>query len=265
VTWRRFLLVPQLAAAGLRPAPPPERAWESYWSGVTGTGPGGDVLWDGAHERELRWWQETARLHLDPALPLVDVGCGNGRVARLLAGHFPSVLGVDVSQAAVDLAVRESDGVPGVSFRCLDMTAPGAGAALARETGSANVVLRGVLHVLGTQQRRAVVANLEQLVGPTGSVLLLETAFEGDSLSYLHYLGGTHRGLPAPVARLIQERLPKPRHVGPAQLADAFPAARWSTVAQGAVDIGPVQLPNRSEDHVIPGHHAVLRRAVPVA
>ncbi len=36
------------------------------------------------------------RAWLDPALPVLDMGCGNGRLARLLAADFPAgVLGVD--------------------------------------------------------------------------------------------------------------------------------------------------------------------------
>jgi 2-polyprenyl-3-methyl-5-hydroxy-6-metoxy-1,4-benzoquinol methylase len=31
----------------------------------------------------------SGRLQLDPALPVVDVGCGNGHLSRLLAGAFP--------------------------------------------------------------------------------------------------------------------------------------------------------------------------------
>src|SRR5215213_5185595 len=108
MTWRKFLLVPRLAASGLGSAPSPDQAWEAYWRDVSATGAEGDVLWDGADEAELAWWQESARRHLHPKLPVVDVGCGNGRLSRLLAPDFPAVVGIDVSAAAVARAREES-------------------------------------------------------------------------------------------------------------------------------------------------------------
>ena len=38
--------------------------------------------------------------HLDMGLPLIDIGCGNGRFARRLAPYVPSVLGVDLAANA---------------------------------------------------------------------------------------------------------------------------------------------------------------------
>ena len=48
--------------------------------------------------------------YLDPALPVVDVGSGNGRYTRWLASRFPAAVGVDVASAAVTRARDESDG-----------------------------------------------------------------------------------------------------------------------------------------------------------
>src|SRR3954471_7512395 len=104
MTWRKFLLIPRLATAGLRSHGGADEAWETYWRDVSTTGAEGDVLWDGAGDAELAWWWGAAGAGgggaggrcLDPGLPVVDVGCGNGRLTRLLAGDFPAVLGVDL-------------------------------------------------------------------------------------------------------------------------------------------------------------------------
>jgi SAM-dependent methyltransferase len=259
MSWRNYLLVPVLALKGRRRRP--GDAWQAYWRAVRRTGPEGEVLWDGAGEHELRWWLETARRHLDESLPVLDVGCGNGRLSRLLAGAFPAVLGVDVSPAAVEVAERESRDAAGVRFRQLDVTAPDAGTTLAAELGPANVVVRGVLHVLDRQERRRAVAALHQVLGGRGALLLLETNWRGDLLGYLEHLGARGGRLPAAVSRLIESGLPRPRAFGPAELADVFPADGWVTVTSGPVDIAPVRSLGPGGSRAIPGYHAVLRAA----
>ncbi|QXH49474.1 class I SAM-dependent methyltransferase [Pseudomonas fakonensis] len=54
-----------------------------------------------------------AELAPDRALA-VDVGCGNGQLTRLLAGHFRSVSGFDPSQDQIDHAQPQAN----VSYRC---------------------------------------------------------------------------------------------------------------------------------------------------
>lgn len=269
MSWRKYLLLPRLAVTavrrgpGARPGAGPGEAWESYWRAVGRTGPDGDVLWDGAGETELGWWVRAAREHLDPALPVVDVGCGNGRLSRLLAASFPAVVGVDLSAAAVELARRESAGDDRVSFRVLDITAAGAGAALAAELGATNVIVRGVLHVLDRDDRRRAAAELASVLGASGSLLLLETNWRGDLLGYLEHLGGDGGRLPGALGRLIDHRLPRPDPFGPAELAQIFPAPRWTTVVSGATEIDPVRTLGSAAGRTIPGFHAVVRPVSP--
>ena len=88
-------------------------------------------------------------MHLDMTLPIVDVGCGNGRFTRRLSTSFPRAVGVDLSENAVALAAREASGIPGLTFRAVDGTAPAAADTLRAELGAdANVFVRGVFHVL---------------------------------------------------------------------------------------------------------------------
>jgi SAM-dependent methyltransferase len=262
VSWRKYLLVPRLAAAGMRRRPEPAEAWQSYWSGVESTGPDGEVLWDGAGEQELLWWRDTTRRHFDPRLPVVDVGCGNGRLSRLVATDFPRVIGVDLSPAAVDLARRESSGLDQITFRQADITAEGIGADLAQELGRANAIVRGVLHVLGEDERRRAVAALATVLGDRGTLVLLETNWHGDALGYLEHLGG-HRGqLPPAVDRLVRFGLPRPSSIGRGQLASLFPASEWTVVDSGPVEIDAVRTPGTDTGRTIPGFHAVLRRSI---
>lgn len=259
MSWRKYLLVPRVATAAMGRVPAPEVAWDLFWRDVHRTGPDGEVLWDGADELEMRWWLDTAREHLDRSLPVVDVGAGNGRLSRLLADSFPSVLGLDVSPAAILLASRESSGRPNLSFQVLDITAEGVGAALSSQLGPANVVVRGVFHVLDTDGRRRAAANLAEVLAGRGSLLLGETNYPGDLLEYLEYLGGRSGRLPSPLARLIDHKTPRPSAFGAAQLAEMFPTPAWTIVSSGAMQIAPVRSLGSAAGRTIPGFYAVVR------
>jgi SAM-dependent methyltransferase len=261
MSWRKFLLIPRLATAGLRSHGGADEAWEAYWRDVATTGAEGDVLWDGAGDAELAWWRGAAGRYLDPGLPVVDVGCGNGRLTRLLAGDFQVVLGVDLSAAAVERAREESEGVARVAFRTLDVTADGAGEALAAELGPSNVVVRGVFHVLTEEQRERAASALATILGGRGTLLLLETNWQGDLLGYLEHLGGRNGRLPAALGRLIDYHLPRPQAFGPADLAATFPPSAWRSVESGPVEIAPVRRLGRASGRTIPGFSAVLRAA----
>lgn len=259
MSWRKYLLVPGLVVKGFGSAPRPQAAWERFWRAVRRTGPEGDVLWDGAGESELDWWRATAAAYLDPSLPLLDVGCGNGRLSRLFAGTFPTVLGVDVAAAAVEVAERESRGTPSLRFRQLDVTAPDAAEALLAEVGPANVVVRGVLHILSVPDRRKAADTIHRVLAGRGSLLLLETNWRGDLLGYLEYLGGRSGRLPAALGRLVENHVPPPSAFGARERAQTFSASHWVTVREGPVDIAPVHSLGPDAARTIPGYHAVLR------
>ncbi|WP_434047692.1 MULTISPECIES: class I SAM-dependent methyltransferase [Sorangium] len=130
VPWRRALLVPTLVRAGLRALRARGGAWDRYWRGVRQTGPDGEVLWDGDSAEERDWIVGLARRAMDSTLPLVDVGCGNGRYTRALAPWFTAAVGVDVSAEAVAHAERETRAELEALHRTSAAPAPGeAGAA----------------------------------------------------------------------------------------------------------------------------------------
>ena len=90
---RKFLLIPQLMWYGARAPRDQGEAWDRFWAGIERTGAGGEVLWDAASQEELDGVLARVLAHMDKSLPLVDVGCGNGRFSRLLAAHFPRCWG----------------------------------------------------------------------------------------------------------------------------------------------------------------------------
>ncbi|MET8149953.1 class I SAM-dependent methyltransferase [Actinoplanes sp. NPDC049668] len=255
---RKFLLLPGLIRASLRSRRRSPRGWETFWSGVRRTGPGGDVLWDVGEDSELGWCLRQAERHFDRALPVVDVGCGNGRFTRLLAETFPVVVGIDVAASAIRLAEAESAGQPRVSYRVLDAADPDAMRALARELGPANVFVRGVLHITAPGKRSSVADGIAALVGGPGRVLLVETAFEGDPLGYLEYVGGGHGRIPTLVRPLVGAGIPPPRRFARPELDRTFPAGSWPRLDGGAIEMCVIDQDGQRPFLAIPGFFAAL-------
>ena len=234
--------------------------WDRYWADVSATGDGGDVLWDSSRPDEARRYVDLLAAHVDPARPVVDVGCGNGRFTRALAGRFPRTVGLDLSAHAVERARVESGG-PGPEFRVADLTVPGAGRILDGELGPCTVFVRGVLHVLDPPARTRLAANAADLVGAGGVVLIAETNYPGPLLGYLESLGGGPRGLPRPLARAISAGIPRPSRFGDAELAASFPEERWERLlVDGAARITTVPMGGAGALGGVPGYVALLRR-----
>jgi SAM-dependent methyltransferase len=248
-------MIPKLAR--LARSAPKDRplAWNRYWAGIEATGAAGDVLWDSGTDHEFLSYKDVLLRHLDPDLPVVDIGCGHGSFSRALAGIFPEVIGVDVSEHAVKRATAESAALGNVRFEVRDMTAPGAEQDL---PAGANVFIRGVLHVLAPADQVALVENLRLLAGQRGTVFLAETNFRGNPVEYVSLLGATTQNIPAPLERAIRS-LPMPGHFGPQERARVMPPTAWHLLEDGQVEIDINPVAGGSGQHSVPGYFAVLR------
>ena len=254
---RRLMLIPRVFRLSARTPKNLLAGWNHYWSSVRNTGVGGDVLWDTGDLDEVPTYLPLLHRYLDPDLPLIDAGCGNGRFTRRLAEQFPSIMGVDLSPNAIALARRESADRPEIEFRALDLTVPGSTADLAREHGPVNVFVRGVFHILSPADRVVMAKNLLPLVGKTGRVFLAETNFRGSSFGYLEFLGATARSIPEPLERAIRD-LPRPGHFGAEERLVSFPVADWELFDDGPTVIETIPLRGPTEPERIPGYYAVL-------
>ncbi|OIK27018.1 non-ribosomal peptide synthetase [Streptomyces malaysiense] len=238
-------------------------AWERYWSSVDATGRGGDVLWDADDADEMRWLLDTTARHLDPALPVIDLGCGNGRYARALATRFRTVVGVDVSPTAIARARAEGSGSGDLSFEVLDPGDAAAVEALAKRLGPANVFIRAVLHVLDEEERAATAAALAVLTGGRGGVLLVEPDYARDSFGYLGHVGGA-RGRAARLVRPLEAA--GVRHstpFGPTDLDRHFPANRWRRLSSGPARMYAVDPESEGGAIRVPGYLAAVRPRTP--
>lgn len=257
--------------AGLRPAPTrlgctrsdgvrAGEAWERYWCSVDATGRGGDVLWDVDSEEEMAWLMEQVSEHFDPSLPIVDLGCGNGRYSRALARSFGRVVGVDVSAAAVERARRESIDIPGLRFEVLDAAREGAVEELAAAVSPANVLVRGVLHVLDDSARAAVADTVERLLGASGAALVLEPMYEESSFGYVGFVGGA-RGRAAELVRPLEAAgVRHSTRFGADELLRFFPREGWTHLEVAGVAMHALDPESDQRTLRLPGFFAALRR-----
>jgi SAM-dependent methyltransferase len=259
--WRKYLLIPQLTLYRLAAPRDQRRAWERYWSAARRTGVAGDVLWDADQPAEFEQVADRLRAHADLTLPIVDLGCGNGRQARALTGLAPRVVGVDASTAAIEHATAESAGVEGLEFRAADVAESGLGERLAAELGEVNVHIRGVLHIIEPARRAAFVETVATLLGRRGTAYVCETNVEGDQLEYLVMQGGTPTGMPDVVRRCVASGIRAPSHFGPTELAQHFPEPAWRVLDCGPTVMYGVPLRADGELQRISSFYAVLRTA----
>ncbi len=257
LTLKKYLLIPRLAILSARVPENPQQAWDQYWADIKATGTDGDVLWDSGSDHEMLVHHDHFAPHLDPLLPILDVGCGNGSTTRWLAEHFSQAIGVDVSANAITRATKEAADHADLSFSVRDVTAPGAGKALRAQIGEANVFIRGVLHVLDEDARTALAENLYAITGQKGRIFLAETNFQGSALDYVHHLGATLQSIPKPLERAIRS-LPMPGQFGPTECRSTFNPDAWQILDEGPTTIETVPLLNKNQPESIPGYFSIL-------
>ncbi|MFJ5772998.1 class I SAM-dependent methyltransferase [Streptomyces sp. NPDC093094] len=207
-------------------------AWEGFWRETSGEPQA--VFWDA--EPSL-----TAARHLalfepllsDPALPLVDLGCGNGTQTRFLADRFARVIGVELSAAALEHA-RRADPAGQAVYRELDATDKTEAETLHAELGDANVYMRGVLHQCEPDDRRPLADTLATLAGTRGRVFLVEPSEAAGAV--LRDLARRPVGPPAKLAPVLRHGI-APGEVADAAVPELLAAAGLTVLAGGGLPL----------------------------
>lgn len=228
-------------------------SWESFWS--TSTGAPGEIFWDAdpahAAQQDLALFQGF----VDPKLPLIDLGCGNGTQTRFLADHFAKVMGTEISPAAVDIA-RTKHAAPNISYRVLDVLCPEDAQALHEEIGDANLYMRAVLHQLSPADHATAIESMEQLLGTKGTLYLIELSSAAEPF-FAQLI--TQYGSPPGLARVFQHQI-TPGMVNENDLERLFPPDRFTLFRTGKSHIQTVHTLPTGEVVKVPAFYAVLRR-----
>jgi SAM-dependent methyltransferase len=228
-------------------------SWEGFWS--TSTGTAGEIFWDAdpahAAQQDLALFQGS----IDPQLPLIDLGCGNGTQTRFLADHFARVIGTEISPAAIEIA-RTKHAAPNVSYRVLDVLSPDDAQALHEEIGDANLYMRAVLHQLSPADHATAIQSIERLLGRKGVLYLVELSSAAEPF-FAQLI--KQYGPPPGLARVFQHQI-TPGMVNEDDLDVLFPPDRFTLLRTGPSHIHTVHTLPTSEVVKVPAFYAVLRR-----
>ena len=129
----------------------------------------------------------------NPALPVLDMGCGPGLDSLLLAQMGFNVLAADLSAAMLDEAHKRCQGQPGVeriTFHCMDMH----GIDLAGDSCAGLWISASFLHI-PKRENLLVLKELVRVLAPGGPVMLLvkESDSEDDERYEVHKESGKLR------------------------------------------------------------------------
>ncbi|SDS81456.1 Methyltransferase domain-containing protein [Streptomyces sp. TLI_053] len=211
-------------------------AWEGFWRDAPAEP--GAVIWDAEAALVAECHLALFRPELvDPDLPLVDLGCGSGTQTRFLAGRFGRVLGVDLSQAAVELA-RRNDPAGAAEYARLDATDAEAVRALHERLGDVNLYLRGVIHQSDPADRGPVAEAVAVLAGRRGRAFVVELAEAAKRV--LADLAAGPAG-PPPKLRPVFDHGLAPAEVADGAFVDLFGAAGLTVLGSGDLPLATTE------------------------
>lgn len=228
-------------------------SWENYWSTLSGTP--GEIFWDADPAHAAQQDLELFQAHLDPKLPLIDLGCGNGTQTRFLGDHFAKVIGTEIAPAAVQIA-QAKNAAPNISYRVLDVLRPDDAQALHEEVGDANLYLRAVLHQLSPADQPTAIQSIEPLLGATGTLYLIELSSAAEPF-FAQLI--QQYGPPPGLARVFQHQI-TPGMLHEDNLASLFPADRFTLLKSGPSYVRTVHSLPTGEVVKVPAFYAIFRR-----
>lgn len=213
-----------------------QELWDAYWGETRAIAkssyPEARPIWDSDPEAGVLVDLPRFQGLMDPSLPIVDFGCGNGTQTSTLARYFPQVIGTDVSEDAVRLAA-EINGAPNVTYQTLDALRMEEVQAFHKKHGDVNLYVRTVLHQFNPEERALFGAGLRILLGERGTMYIIELGANSPA-----YFGGwiEKNGIPQKLHRVISKGI-TPGPVGRPDVEAILPSSAYEIIADGECSI----------------------------
>ncbi|MEV4869829.1 class I SAM-dependent methyltransferase [Streptomyces syringium] len=230
------------------------KAWEGFWEETSDVP--GEAIWDSDPALTAAPHLALLAPYLDPALPIVDLGCGNGTQTRFLATRFPLVLGVDLSRAAVEHA-RRANRAGSATFEQLDLVDTEAVRALHGQLGDCNVYMRAVIHQSDPQDRAAVAEAVAELVGARGRAFVAE--LRGRAKEVLQEAARRPGGPSRKLQRVFAHGL-RPAEVADDEVRELLGAVGLELFAEGDIDLAMEDFHADGRRVELPAHWFVTGR-----
>lgn len=227
-----------------------EGLWNSYWSDLAAEPHA--AIWDVDPELAAALHLPLFQAHVDPTLPMIDLGCGNGTQTAYLGRHFDRTIGVDISDTAIRRA-QALNSSPSTEYRQLDVLDLEAVNRLHQETGDVNVYVRTVIHQLGPAEWPTFVEAVATLTGRAGAAFLVELGPAAHQ--YFTDTIATH-GLPDKLGQALEHGL-RPAELPEGELVNLLQAHGFHIVARGPLDYHTTQELPDGDRMVIPAEYVV--------
>ncbi len=131
---------------------------------------------------------------------VLELGCGEGHLCRLLAGQGYDVTGVDVSGVAIEWAIEKHSGDTWVTYVQADMCQPGVLPGQAFDL----IVDGNCLHCILGEDRSAFLGNVHRLLSNRGIFFVSSLCSKRGGPITLRQNGKAYRHLPS-AASLVKE------------------------------------------------------------
>ncbi|HWM95102.1 MAG TPA: methyltransferase domain-containing protein [Thermoanaerobaculia bacterium] len=240
-----------------------DRHWEKFWKTVDRTGADGQVVWDAS--AQLAAAEDLPRFlpFMDRSVPILDLGCGNGRQSRYLARYFDKVIGADIAPSAIELARQETTEEKNVEYRVLDATHPEQAEAFHREFGDVNIYIRTVMHVIQKVDRPKFVQSLRTMLGETG--VLYQIELTSKALGYFRSLPVKGKmGLPPLIEQVVEHGV-IPVGFDANERAELFPDSQFDLLKEES-DVTVKTIPiAQGKEGTVPANYLIVRNRPAVA